>query len=107
MVEKRKPKNKRTNLLSNMTEQDWKEVNKLSKLSREGTLSSLTYEDLYGKQTITEFDESDTEKIEERLDVPKSLEESLKEMKLMREGKLPKRTWEEMVDELRKLEEEN
>jgi hypothetical protein len=32
--------------------------------------------------------------------VAESLEQSLKEMKLMREGKLPKKTWRELMEEL-------
>ena len=32
--------------------------------------------------------------------VEESLEESLKEMQLMRQGKMPKRTWREMCEEL-------
>jgi hypothetical protein len=33
--------------------------------------------------------------------VAESLEESLKQMKLIREGKLPKKTWKELRDELK------
>lgn len=42
------------------------------------------------------------------IDVKQSIKESLKEVKLMREGKIPKPDWREMISEVEQsLEEDN
>lgn len=49
---------------------------------------------------MTELGRLSIKEIEEINDPKDSLEQSLKEMKLMREGKLPKKTWNELKEEL-------
>ncbi len=60
--------------------------------------------DLNNNKPVKGDEDMDT-LIERYCPVSESLEESLKQMKLMREGKLPKKTWDEMRKE-RKLKRE-
>lgn len=64
-------------------------------------------ENLNNSNKDTEGDEDMDALVERYCPVSESLEESLKEMKLMREGKLPKKSWREMFKELKDEDKED
>lgn len=65
--------------------------------------ATISKDDPYFNEDEWEEHFRELDKVERYCPISESLEESLKEMKLMREGKLPKKTWDEMkaLEEIR------
>lgn len=81
---------KRSNLLAGMSSDDWREANEVSKQTR--GISELTFGDVFENEECS---------------ISEALEQSLKEVQLMREGKMDKRNVRDFMDQMRKEDEDD